>query len=543
MLAIAMDWRRPELLAALYARVSLEEQAEQFGLPSQLRSCEDYARQKQYTTSNEFVIVDPGYSGEDLDRPGMEKLLALVRARRVDVVIVHHPDRLSRKSFRQAIVWEECKRFGVKLEFVTMPSAENPEGQLFLQLMGSIAEYDRERIRERTLRGRREKARQGFVVGGRVAFGYRYLGRAEGERGRLVVYDVEASVVRMVFTWADEGCSIREIVTRLNAIGVKPKFASRWGKSSVFRLLKNETYIGQGYYNRHKRTQPDEMTEHHRFRHNKKTLLRPRPESEWIPLPVPAIVDVAIFERVRVRLQRNLEVRSGRPSSSYLLRGLCWCGDCGRRLQGCPSHGRRFYRCSGRDRLAVPRCGAPIVHGEKLEASVWRAIAAAFADPLALQALIARNIEQFSKTVDDGPKEAELQRSLEAVQRKEKNILRAMEDADLSDHFGDFKRDLLAAKRERQRLETELLAVQRRRAAAKSPLGDVDGLCRAIRRAIATADDATRAGFIQRLVERITVKDKTAEIHCAVPAAGSDRSQRADDRNGSIPLILRVEVA
>lgn len=49
-----------------------------------------------------------------------------------------------------------------------------------------------------------------------------------------------------------------------------------------------------------------------------------------------------------------------------MLRGLCWCGHCGRRLQGCPSHSKRFYRCSGRDRLAVPKCNASLVLFKKL---------------------------------------------------------------------------------------------------------------------------------------------------------------------------------
>jgi site-specific DNA recombinase len=401
---------------------------------------------------------------------------------------------------------------------------------MLLNMKGVFAEYELEKIRERTLRGRREKARQGFVVGGRVAFGYSYLGRAEGERGRLVVYEVEATVVRMVFTWADEGCSIREIVTRLNALGVKPKFAARWGKSSVFRLLKNETYIGQGYYNRRQRSRPSELSQKQRFRRNKKTLLRLRPESEWIPLPAPAIVDVAIFERVRVRLQQNRELRSGRPSTSYLLRSLCWCGECGRRLHGCPSHRKRYYRCSGRDRLAVPRCTAPPVHGEKLESSVWRAIADAFANARVLRAIIARNIEQFGKTADDGPQEADVQKRLDAVERKKAQLLRVIGDPDLSEHFDEFKRELSAVKGECQRIQIELLKLQRDRATATTPLGDVDSLCRAVRRAIAKADDATRAGFIQRLVQRITVKDKTAEILCAVPSMGGNRSQRVDDR-------------
>ena len=408
------------MLAAIYARVSLEDQAEQFGLPSQLRAMRDFAAQKHYTTPDDYAFVDDGYSGLDLDRPELERLRALIRSRRVNVVITYDQDRLSRKPGHNWLLREECERFGVRLEYVTAPAADNPEGRMLQDFKAIFAEYEAERIRERTLRGRREKARQGFVVGGRVPFGYGYRGKAEGERGRLVVDETEASIVLMIFAWADEGASIRQIAATLNASGIKPKLSARWGKSSVCRLLKNETYIGQAYYNRRQRTRPDELTDKQRFRRNKKTLLRMRPESEWISLPAPAIVDRQLFERVQVRMNRNRELRSGRPSTQYLLRGLCRCGHCGRRLHGCPSHGTRYYRCAGRDRLATQPCTAGLVHADKLEASVWSAIAAAFRDRRTLRAVVERNLAELQTgQVVHQDREGEIKAELEKLRGRE----------------------------------------------------------------------------------------------------------------------------
>lgn len=515
---------------AVYARVSLEEQADKFGLRSQLRACVDHAANKERLVSEEFTIVDAGYSGEDLDRPGLEKLRSLVKARRVNLVIVHDPDRLCRKLAHMAILQEEFERHGARVDFVTTPAAEDAEGRMFLNLKGVFAEYEREKIRERTLRGRREKARQGYVVGGRVPFGYQYRGKAASERGRLVIDDGEAETVRTIFQWADEGASIREIASRLNALGIKPKLATRWGKSSVFRVLTNESYIGQAYYNRRRRARPEQIAEVHRFRRNKKTVLRMRPEAEWIALAAPPIVERQLFDRVRLRLKQNFERLSGRPSNNYMLRGLCWCGHCGRRLQGCPSHGRRFYRCSGRDRLAVPKCDASIVHGEKLEAAVWRAVAEAFENPHALREVIARNAKHFSGPDDGESQDAALTARIAKAERKIAQLVRCLADSDLIDHFAQFKGELAQVKNEHQRLQVELSTRQRRQAAAKTALPGVDVLCRSIRRAIARADDATRIGFIQRLVERVTVKDRTAEILCSVPVLGGYRSELAHDR-------------
>src|SRR5258708_27613523 len=210
----------------LYARVSLEEQAEQFGLPSQLRALRERATASGYNLGD--PIVDEGYSGADLARPGLGKIREMVRARTVDVVVVHDPDRLSRKLAHQAILLEEFERAGVRLEFITMPPADTPEAKMLLGVKSMFAEYEREKIRERTLRGRREKARQGFIVGGRVAFGYRYLGKADGKRGELVVDEQQAVIVEEIFRWAADGVSVRGIVARLNEMGVQPSIVERW---------------------------------------------------------------------------------------------------------------------------------------------------------------------------------------------------------------------------------------------------------------------------------------------------------------------------
>ena len=154
--------RVERMRCVLYARVSLEEQAEQFGLPSQLRAMRERAAANHYETAEE--IVDDGYLGSDLDRPGLGKIRELLKARAVDVVLVHDPDRLSRKLGHHAILLEEFERAGVRLEFITMPVADTPETKMFLNMKNMFSEYEREKIRERTLRGRREKARQGFIV-------------------------------------------------------------------------------------------------------------------------------------------------------------------------------------------------------------------------------------------------------------------------------------------------------------------------------------------------------------------------------------------
>jgi site-specific DNA recombinase len=512
----------------LYARVSLEEQAEQFGLSSQLRASREFAQGKGYTSMEE--LADEGYSGADLDRPALSKIRALVRAGQVDVVIAHDPDRLSRKRAHQFILAEEFERAGVRLEFVTTPAADTPEAKMLLDLKGMFADYEREKIRERTLRGRREKAKQGFIVGGRTLFGYRYLGKAVGERGKLVIDPDRAAIVRQVFTWAADGESVRAIAKRLNEADVSPSRAERWGRSSVARLLKNETYIGTAHYNRRKRSEPrGDVDAAHRDRRNKRTLLKERPKAEWIAVSTPAIVDRALFDRVAIRLSRNQAEISGRISRRYLLRGLLWCGHCGLRMAGDPNHGTPCYRCAGRDALrkTFTRCQQR-VNAQKLDAAVWTTVKAPFEDEARLRAVISASRAAFQKPAGKANLAA-MRKKIESLKVRESRGVRALLDVG-SEHQEMLRAEIRRVADERRRLESELAGLQA--GAVELRTGDFIGsICREIADCFAECGIAEQQEFVRRIVERITLKDKAVTIQCAIPApvSAGNCPQRVDD--------------
>src|SRR5262249_46189029 len=158
---------------ALYCRVSLEDQAEKYGLASQVTELRTLAQRKGYTIPEGGEFVDDGYSGAELARPALDRLREAVRRHAVEIVLIHDPDRLARKAAHQFLLMEEFERAGVRVEFLTTPREDTPEGKLLLQVKGVIAEYEREKIRERTSRGRREAARQGRLTAGSAPYGYR----------------------------------------------------------------------------------------------------------------------------------------------------------------------------------------------------------------------------------------------------------------------------------------------------------------------------------------------------------------------------------
>ena len=98
------------------------------------------------------MFEDEGYSGASLVRPGLEKIRDLAAEGQIEAVLMHSPDRLSRKYAYQVLLIEEFSRSGVETVFLKSPRAETPEDQLLLQFQGMIAEYERAQILERSRR-------------------------------------------------------------------------------------------------------------------------------------------------------------------------------------------------------------------------------------------------------------------------------------------------------------------------------------------------------------------------------------------------------
>jgi site-specific DNA recombinase len=183
------------------------------GLTSQRHELRELAGRKGCPVAAEFS--DEGISGATLDRPALTQLRDGVCDGRYRVVLVHAPDRLARTLVQQLVLLEEFKRAGARVEFLRTPAEDTAEGRL-VNVSGVIAEFEREKIRERTLRGKREKARRGLVVApGHSPFGYK------PEQGRLVIDERQAAVVREIYRLLiDERRSVRGIVTDLNRRGV-----------------------------------------------------------------------------------------------------------------------------------------------------------------------------------------------------------------------------------------------------------------------------------------------------------------------------------
>jgi site-specific DNA recombinase len=377
--------------AAIYARVSTDDQVKGFSIPTQIEACRKLAAHEGYTVPEHHVLTDEGVSGTTLDRPALRKLRELVRGSSLAAIIVYDPDRLSRNLGHQLLLAEELDRAAVKLLIVSHPMEQGPEGWLFFQMRGALAEYERAKILERTRRGAVGRIQAGHPWGGRVPLGYRYISEPHG--GHFEIEEEEAALVRRIYAMCLGGMATRAIARQLTTERVPTPLERRainrawrklppctWNEITVRNILTSEGYTGRAAWGK---------TQHlpHPARR------RRTPESAWIPLAIPAIIDAAIFQAARVALTRHKALATRNRKHDYLfVGGRLRCGRCGRGMTGiCYKPGILYYRCNTHYHVmpSGTRCAGSL-RADVVESQVWNAVAKVLVQPELIAAEVTR---------------------------------------------------------------------------------------------------------------------------------------------------------
>lgn len=375
--------------AVIYARVSTQEQTKGYSILSQLEACRAHALGRGYTVVGEFTDA---CSGASLDRPELSKVRLLAAEGAFEVLVVYEMDRLARTMVYQLLLEEELAQLDIASEYVVVNYARSPEGELMKQLRAAISEYERVKIRERTKRGLRGRAKAGLPWFGRaVPYGYRYIPKSEG--GRLDVVEEEAEVVRQIFEWAAHGdengrrLGLSAIASRLSQRGVPTRWdiegrrkpssgCGVWGAGSVRGLLRNEVYAGVWYYGRTMVTR------------NGRRELRPR--EQWIPVPIAPIISRDLWEAAQEQLRQNSLRWSQYARYQYLLQGRLVCETCGRTFHCCTfASGSKtwgyyyHYGWRTRRRAAGPwnKACRPYLRQDVTERVVWEQVRSILENP------------------------------------------------------------------------------------------------------------------------------------------------------------------
>jgi site-specific DNA recombinase len=227
----------PSLIAAIYIRVSTDEQATTgFGLDVQRTQTTGMAMVKGYTVSQ--VYEDAGLSGTlgPKQRPALGRLLADVKAGKVQVVVIAALDRLGRSTRIILDVVDAITSCGAQLISCRESlDTTTPTGQFMLTIFAALAQLERDQIVKRTADGRAERGRKDGEKGGSLPLGYKR------EDGSVKVDAVGAAVVRRIHSLRAATYSLASIAGVLNSEGVPTAHGGKcWYPSSVLEVLNNE---------------------------------------------------------------------------------------------------------------------------------------------------------------------------------------------------------------------------------------------------------------------------------------------------------------
>ncbi|MFC1907722.1 recombinase family protein, partial [Chloroflexota bacterium] len=278
--------------AAVYCRVSTEDQErEGSSLDSQKEACLLKAKELGYEVAYHF---NETYSGLTLDRPKLNELRELVRADDIDILVVYCLDRLSRDPTHGVILQEELEKHRVTLESV-LEDVDNSElGKLISYIRGFSSKLEAEKIKERTMRGKLFKAKEGHMPsgGGATIYGYDYVKKAQPNGGRRIINDTEASWVQQIYQWlVNEGLSSNAITYRLRDFNAPSKSGNAWSRRTVQQILKNPSYTGKTYV----------------FTTAKGHSQFSRPQEDWIEIDgvTPTIISQELFDAAQKQLAIN----------------------------------------------------------------------------------------------------------------------------------------------------------------------------------------------------------------------------------------------
>ena len=531
---------RSSMKAAIYARVSTEKQGREQTVDSQLDALRRWATAHGHELKDDHVYIDEGYSGARLDRPALDRLRDAAREGEFDVLGVYSPDRLARRYAYQVLLLEELRKAACDVEFIERPISDDPHDQLLLQIQGAIAEYERAVLAERFRRGKLQKARAGQWVGGQGPYGYRYVPRRDGVPGHLEVDEDEAAVVRMLYRWlVDERMTVRQIIKRLAAGPWRPRNGKRlWSNAVVHRILSDPLYTGTAYANRYVHVAPRKPRSAGP-RAGLPTCRKPRPREEWIPIPVPAIIDTVTYQDASEQLARNsvLSFRNN-TRNDYLLRCLLTCRTCGLAMCGVTSSGaggrrqHRYYICHGKDTLARDRACPARSPGPGSRNSTRPSGTTSSG--------CSTTRPRWPRSSRSGPEQADaLDADADAAGQKWEALLRRLdrEEQRLIDAYQAEAIDLDELKQRREQIQGRrlVLTVQRdqeqrlrcERQTAKEVWADLTAFCERVRSRLDEATLAERQRILQLLIDRVIVGEDALEIRHVIPL-GRLKAEPAD---------------
>lgn len=275
--------------AAIYIRVSTDAQREEgYSIEAQKEMLTAYLVSKRI--KNYEYYIDGGFSGSNIDRPALKRLIDDIKDKKISMVLVYKLDRLSRSQKDTLYLIEDIfNPNGV--DFISLNESmdtSTPLGRLMLGILSAFAQLERENIRERTRMGMKERVKAGlWPGGGKIPFGYDY----SPEKG-ILIQNKDAETVKRIYELYLEGFSPAQIA---NLTGLKYERLA----IQILKRITNTGYIeynGEIYKGKHK-----------------------------------PIISEEMYNATMEFMRQRSKVKA--TTSEHLLTGLLVCGDCGAKMR------------------------------------------------------------------------------------------------------------------------------------------------------------------------------------------------------------------
>ena len=235
----------------IYVRVSTDDQRNNgYSIDLQLRMIKEYCEKNDYSIVD--VYNDAGYSGKDLMRPEMQRLLADIKSKKIDKLIAIKVDRLTRNNYDGFWLLNYCEEHDVKTELILEPyDVSTANGEMIFGMNLVFGQRERKEIGARTKRAMEEMALE-KIHPSKAPYGY----IRNKETGHLEIEPIEAQVVKEIFELCKQGNSTRNIATIMKDNNAYLK-QGKWASDRVYKILTNSIYIGIFEYGKYKRKSQD----------------------------------------------------------------------------------------------------------------------------------------------------------------------------------------------------------------------------------------------------------------------------------------------
>lgn len=512
---------------AIYTRVSSEEQVKGYSLDLQEEKLLAFCKIQDYEVIREHIFREEGESGAKKNRTQLDRLMQAAKNREFSLVLVFKLDRFSRNLKNLLELVSELEESGVSFKSVTETfDTSTPMGKYMLQNMGSIAELEREMIRERMVGGQ-IKAKQAGNYAGQAPYGY----NLNKEKHRLEINTAEAKIIKKMYHWlVDDRDSLFKIQTKLNTLGIPTKYDNLgrkkaingegfWKKRVIGRILSNEVYTGEFTFNKtlqgyHKKLKRYEGMQY-------------RPEEEWITVKTPVIISKELFNLAQEQLNKNREFSQRNIKKEYLLNGLLECGLCGgkygasydsTRKHSEENHKKRYYCNNSRLGVRKDKCKTPSITENRLEEPIWEKLVHTLSDPrLALEQL-----EKIQKKKQQESGVEEKIKDLTMLIEKKVASVEKLLDLYINDKIdkASYENRAIKLKEELTSYENELKRNQHQHITEKEKalrINSIKSMYEQFSNNLKDINFMDKKEILKMIVKKAVIKENDITIHCNIP--------------------------